>query len=52
MSDKRKDMDPAMATCQGEKKESRKAAQKGEKEGQRGVERERRGRKEGGLRQC
>lgn len=28
MSDKRKDMDPAMATCQGEKKESRKAAQR------------------------
>lgn len=35
MSDKRKDMDPAMATCQGEKKESRKAAQKEEREGQR-----------------
>lgn len=33
MSDKRKDMDPAMATCQGEKKQSRKAAQRGEREG-------------------
>lgn len=41
MSDKRKDMDPAMATCQGEKKESRKAAQKGERE--RGKERGREG---------
>lgn len=40
MSDKRKDMDPAMATCQGEKKESRKAAQKGVRE--RGREGERR----------